>query len=99
MDKEEEYTFRGLRHYVENLVDRHTAIMQKDRDWYRMYKDAYYDYPDEQIRIDAIKNVMDAVQFTFRKELDKAVDTVNENLDQIKAELDSVEDIITDIKN
>ena len=77
MEKEEEYTFRGLRHYVENLVDRHTAIMQKDRDWYRAYKDAYYVYTDEQIKVDAIKNVLDAVQLTFKDELDKVEELIS----------------------
>ena len=38
---------------------------------------------------------MDAVEIIFKDELDKIADTVNEDLDQIKDELDHVEEIIT----
>ena len=90
-----EYSWEGFKEYVTSMVDEHTRRMKQDRDWYINNTDPNYDYPDEQVRIDAIKNVMDAVQLIFKDELDKIAETVNEDLDQIKDELDHVEEIIT----
>ena len=83
-----EYSWEGFKEYVTSMVDDHTRRMKQDRDWYINNTDPDYDYPDEQVRLDAIKNVHDAVQLIFKDELDKVADTVNEELDQIKDGLD-----------
>ena len=90
-----EYSWQGFKEYVTSMVDEHTRRMKQDRDWYINNTDPEYDYPDVQVRLDAINNVLDAVQLIFKDELDKIADTVNEDLDQIKDELDHVEEIIT----
>ena len=92
-----EYSWEGFKEYVTSMVDDHTRRMKQDRDWYINNTDPNYDYPDELVRIDAIKNVLDAVQLIFKDELDKVADTVNENLDQIKDELDNTEELINTI--
>ena len=92
-----EYSWQGFKEYVTAMVDDHTRRMKQDRDWYINNTDPNYDYPDSQVRIDAIKNVLDAVQLIFKDELDKVADTVNENLDQIKDELDNTEELINTI--
>ena len=92
-----EHSWEGFKEYVTSMVDDHTRRMKQDRDWYINNTDPDYDYPDELVRIDAIKNVLDAVQLIFKDELDKVADTVNENLDQIKDELDNTEELINTI--
>ena len=92
-----EYSWEGFKEYVTSMVDDHTRRMKQDRDWYINNTDPNYDYPDELVRIDAIKNVLDAVQLIFKDELDKVADTVNENLDRIKDELDNTEELINTI--
>ena len=91
----EEHSWQGFKEYVTAMVDDHTRRMKQDRDSYINNTDPNYDYPDVQVRLDAINNVLDAVQLIFKDELDKIADTVNEDLDQIKDELDHVEEIIT----
>ena len=90
-----EYSWQGYKEYVTSMVDEHTRRMKWDRDWYINNTDPNYDYPDSQVRLDAIKGVMDAIEVIFKDELDKVADTVNEELDQIKDGLDYVEEIIT----
>ena len=92
-----EHSWEGFKEYVTSMVDDHTRRMKQDRDWYINNTDPNYDYPDELVRIDAIKNVLDAVQLIFKDELDKVADTVNENLDRIKDELDNTEELINTI--
>ena len=92
---EEKYSWTGFKEYVTSMVDEHTRRMKQDRDWYINNTDPEYNYPDSQVRIDAIKTVMDAIEVIFKDELDKVADTVNEELDQIKDGLDYVEEIIT----
>ena len=92
-----EYKWAEFKEYVTSMVDDHTRRMKQDRDWYINNTDPDWDYPDEQVRIDAIKNVMDAVQIIFKDELDKVADTVNENLERIKDELDNTEELINTI--
>ena len=92
-----EHSWEGFKEYVTSMVDDHTRRMKQDRDWYINNTDPDYDYPDELVRIDAIKNVLDAVQLIFKDELDKVADTVNENLDRIKDELDNTEELINTI--
>ena len=92
-----EHSWEGFKEYVTSMVDDHTRRMKQDRDWYINNTDPNYDYPDELVRIDAIKNVLDAVQIIFKDELDKVADTVNENLDRIKDELDNTEELINTI--
>ena len=92
-----EYSWQEFKEYVTSMVDDHTRRMKQDRDWYINNTDPNYDYPDVQVRIDAIKHVMDAVEFIFKDELDKIADTVNEDLDRIKVELDNTEELINTI--
>tara|TARA_Y100000592_G_scaffold93015_1_gene155561 strand:- start:353 stop:643 length:291 start_codon:yes stop_codon:yes gene_type:complete len=92
-----EYSWQGFKEYVTSMVDDHTRRMMQDRDWYINNTDPEYDYPDVQVRLDAINNVLDAVQFIFKDELDKIADTVNEDLDRIKDELDNTEELINTI--
>ena len=92
-----EYSWQGFKEYVTSMVDDHTRRMMQDRDWYINNTDPEYDYPDVHVRLDAINNVLDAVQLIFKDELDKVADTVNEDLDRIKDELDNTEELINTI--
>ena len=92
-----EYSWKGFKEYVTSMVDDHTRRMLQDRDWYINNTDPDYDYPDVQVRLDAINNVLDAVQLIFKDELDEVADTVNEDLDRIKDELANTEELINTI--
>ena len=72
-----EYSWEGFKEYVTSMVDDHTRRMKQDRDWYINNTDPNYDYPDSQVRMDAIKNVLDAVQLIFKDELDKVEELIN----------------------
>lgn len=71
-----EYSWQGFKEYLQSMVDDHTSEMMKDRDWYINNTDPEYNYPDSQVRLDAIKNVLDAVQHIFKDELDKTEELI-----------------------